>query len=253
MPRRDGLDPSIRAYVTSPRIASDYDRYFQNHPLLACDLDFVLEHVVPGARVLDCGAGTGRHALPLARRGCPVTAVDLSEPMIAELRRKVGPDHPFVRIVRADLRALPFGPAARFDAALLLFSTLGMIHPASARLALLRRLRELLDDRGIVLLHVHNNNYRYSPHRLGIRPIKTRLLRIAGRLEPGDHIVEGYRGEVDLRLHSFTLAEVRDLMRAAGLELIHEEGLNDDRDGPCPSPNIDEHANGFFFVAQRID
>lgn len=40
--------------------------------------------IAPGARVLDAGAGTGRHSLWLARQGCTVDAVDVS-PVACEL------------------------------------------------------------------------------------------------------------------------------------------------------------------------
>jgi SAM-dependent methyltransferase len=250
---RDDIDLSIRRYVDSPAIARDYDRYFAGHPLLAYDMEFVLEWVVPGATVLDCGAGTGRHVLPLARRGCRVVGVDLSTEMIRVMRRKLAPERFFARLVQADLLALPFRPDARFEAALLMFSTLGMIHPAANRLRLLQTLRAHLDDRGVVLLHVHNNNYRYSPHRVGLRPLKARIQRLAGRMEPGDHIIENYRGAVDLRLHSFALAELTALLRDAGLAPLHVEGLNDARNGPCPTDDIDRDANGFFVAARRTD
>jgi SAM-dependent methyltransferase len=46
----------------------------------------------PGA-ALEFGVGTGRIALPLARRGVPVHGIDLSEAMIARLRAKPGAEH----------------------------------------------------------------------------------------------------------------------------------------------------------------
>ncbi len=46
--------------------------------------------VVCGKSVLDLGCGTGRHSLWLAHSGADVTAVDFSEGMLAEARRKPG-------------------------------------------------------------------------------------------------------------------------------------------------------------------
>lgn len=66
-----------------------------------------------GLTILDLGCGTGRHALWLAAAGATVTAVDFSEGMLAEARRK--PGAAAVRFVAHDLaRPLPF-PAASFD------------------------------------------------------------------------------------------------------------------------------------------
>ena len=45
---------------------------------------------VRGLAVLDLGCGTGRHALWLAEAGATVTAVDFSEGMLSEARRKPG-------------------------------------------------------------------------------------------------------------------------------------------------------------------
>lgn len=43
---------------------------------------------VAGKKILDIGAGTGRLALELVRSGAKVTALDVSDEMLAELRRK---------------------------------------------------------------------------------------------------------------------------------------------------------------------
>src|SRR5437588_4055464 len=62
---------------------------------------------VRGLAVLDLGCGTGRHALWLAEAGARVTAVDFSDGMLAEARRKSGADR--VQFVVHDLhRPLPF-------------------------------------------------------------------------------------------------------------------------------------------------
>ena len=66
-----------------------------------------------GLRVLDLGCGTGRHALWLAEAGATVTAVDFSEGMLAEARRKPGADA--IRFLAHDLHTpLPF-PDTVFD------------------------------------------------------------------------------------------------------------------------------------------
>jgi len=57
----------------------------------------VIEHTVDflaefagGGRALEFGIGTGRIALPLARRGVPVHGIDMSKAMVARLRAKPG-------------------------------------------------------------------------------------------------------------------------------------------------------------------
>jgi SAM-dependent methyltransferase len=54
-------------------------------------VDFLADLAGSG-RALEFGIGTGRIALPLARRGVPVHGIDLSEAMVARLRAKPGGD-----------------------------------------------------------------------------------------------------------------------------------------------------------------
>jgi len=101
---RDGYD----------RWASVYDH--DGNPLPALEEPHVRSALgdVRGCRVLDLGCGTGRHTAWLAGAGAHVTAVDFSEKMLEQARRKVRGDD--VRFVVHDLHErLPFGDAS-FDA-----------------------------------------------------------------------------------------------------------------------------------------
>jgi ubiquinone/menaquinone biosynthesis C-methylase UbiE len=53
--------------------------------------------------VLELGCGTGRVSLPLARAGVNLVGIDRSAPMLARAKR-----HPKLRVIRGDIRALPF-------------------------------------------------------------------------------------------------------------------------------------------------
>jgi SAM-dependent methyltransferase len=72
------------------RWASDYDdRAGVVDPEPAVDF---LADLADGGRVLELAIGTGRIALPLARRGVVVEGVDASEAMLERLRAKPGAD-----------------------------------------------------------------------------------------------------------------------------------------------------------------
>lgn len=78
-------------------IRAGYDRWalvydHDANPLPALEEPFVLDAIgqVTGLTVLDLGCGTGRHSVRLAQAGANVTAVDFSEGMLAEARRKPG-------------------------------------------------------------------------------------------------------------------------------------------------------------------
>lgn len=63
--------------------------------------------------VLELGCGTGRVTVPLARAGIPLTGIDLSSPMLDRARtrlRRAGLMKR-ARLVRGDIRQLPFAPA----------------------------------------------------------------------------------------------------------------------------------------------
>jgi ubiquinone/menaquinone biosynthesis C-methylase UbiE len=101
-------------------IRSGYDRWAEvydhdSNPLIALEEPVVRQALgdVNGLAVLDLGCGTGRHALWLGAAGARVTAVDFSEGMLSEARRKPGASA--VSFLVHDLhRPLPF-EAAAFD------------------------------------------------------------------------------------------------------------------------------------------
>jgi len=51
-----------------------------------------LAELAAGGPALEFAIGTGRIGVPLARRGVPVTGIELSRPMVDQLRTKAGPD-----------------------------------------------------------------------------------------------------------------------------------------------------------------
>ena len=75
-------------------------------------------HLTTGARILDLGCGTGRHAVELARRGCRMVGVDLSRGMLRQAKAAAQQAHITVDWVQAD--ATLFAAPNQFDAAICL-------------------------------------------------------------------------------------------------------------------------------------
>jgi SAM-dependent methyltransferase len=69
------------------RVAERYDEDTADMPVEPV-LDFL--EPLAGDGALELAIGTGRIALPLAQRGARVSGIDLSEDMVAQLRRKPG-------------------------------------------------------------------------------------------------------------------------------------------------------------------
>ncbi len=121
-----------------------------------------------GERVLDLACGHGRHLAALRGRGLRLVGVDLDA---ASLRRA-----PRAALVRADFRALPFGPV--FDAAYAWYASLFLFDdPANERA--LAEAGRVLRPGGRLLVH-HAN-----PARLSREPLARaeRLLPGGGRVE----------------------------------------------------------------------
>lgn len=77
----------------------------------AVEVGLISDHA-RGEEILDVGAGTGRASLPLARRGCRVTAVDSAQAMLDIYRQEAGATP--VRLQVMDAVRLDF-PASSFD------------------------------------------------------------------------------------------------------------------------------------------
>ncbi len=76
------------------RVAATYDDPSDDmfDPALTDTVAGLLAGLAGRGRALELGIGTGRIALPLARRGVPVHGIDLSRAMVARLRAKAGGD-----------------------------------------------------------------------------------------------------------------------------------------------------------------
>ncbi|WP_405166160.1 class I SAM-dependent methyltransferase [Nocardia sp. NBC_01499] len=74
------------------RVAAQYDESYAElfEPDVVGPMVDLLVRLADGGRALELGIGTGRIALPLARRGVPVHGIDLSPAMVTRLRAKPG-------------------------------------------------------------------------------------------------------------------------------------------------------------------
>jgi len=90
----NAADPAIHpARDAFDRIATCYDDNFTDSLIGRLQREAVWRHLGgllrAGDRILDLGCGTGADAMLLARRGMEVEALDVSQQMIAEARRKI--------------------------------------------------------------------------------------------------------------------------------------------------------------------
>jgi SAM-dependent methyltransferase len=168
--------------------------------------------------VVELAAGTGRIAVPIARAGFDVIAVDRSEAMLGILRAKA----PELDCRLGDLLAP--GLEGRYDRVLIPFRSLLHLRDDDERLAALRAARELLSPEGYLAFDV------FSPTPEDIAATQgTWFHRESGARERADwHRADGTtRVEVELRgrrttlvLHPLPAARWLDLVERAALDTI---------------------------------
>lgn len=148
-----------------PAYAGFYDATYRGKDYEAeCDLleNIFQQHSAAAVRnVLDLGAGTGNHAIPLAERGYSVTAVDRSKDMLDVAKTKPGAAE--VKWIQADVREVEL--AAEFDAALMLFAVLGYQLTNQDVVAALRVARSHMNLGGLFVCDAW-----YGPGVLAMRP-----------------------------------------------------------------------------------
>ena len=97
-----------------PRAPSDYARSRAFSPEAERQIaDSLLALLPPASHVLDLGAGTGRLAHLLLAGGFGVTAFDLSRPMLEYLRAHRPSSQSLLRLLQADVTAVPLATGSQ--------------------------------------------------------------------------------------------------------------------------------------------
>jgi len=107
------MDPDWQKEFFSHEVVLDLWRKAVGPELTRADADFLEKMLGAEARLLDVPCGNGRHSIELARRGCRMTGVDLSEGFIAEARENARAAGVAAEFVLGDMRRLDF--SGEFD------------------------------------------------------------------------------------------------------------------------------------------
>jgi SAM-dependent methyltransferase len=111
-----------------------------------------------GEPVLEYGCGNGRITIPIARRGVPVTGVDISAPMLADLRARLRDEPASVRRLvtarRGDMRGLRLVTARRYRLVICPFNAFLHLYTRQDVERFLARAREHLAPRGELVFDV---------------------------------------------------------------------------------------------------
>lgn len=176
--------------------------------------------------MIDLGCGTGRVAVPLALAGHDVTGVDLSLPMLAVAASKASVGLR-VRWAVGNIAELSAFRDGVFDAAVCLFSTLGMVAGAvNRRRAVAEAFRVLRPD-GRYVVHAHLVGHHLATRagrRLWLRDRCARLLR---RRDAGDVAMPAGPGG-GWTMHLFTRRELVNLLTGVGFMIVEARTIGVD-------------------------
>jgi SAM-dependent methyltransferase len=121
-------------------------------------IDFLVEHAGRG-RALEFGIGTGRIALPLARRGVPVHGIDMSKAMVARLQEKRNGED--IGVTIGDFATTTV--EGSFSLAYLVFNTISNLTTQAAQVACFRNAAAHLEPGGCFVIEVGVPGLRLLP------------------------------------------------------------------------------------------
>jgi SAM-dependent methyltransferase len=123
----------VTNYFDEP-VAARYDQDTEEHfapEHLERESEFLAGLAAPGNRALEFAIGTGRIAVPLARRGVEVAGIELSEPMARRLRAK--PEGAAMDVVIGDMTTGRVDGS--FDLVYLVFNTINNVTTQEGQVA----------------------------------------------------------------------------------------------------------------------
>jgi len=120
----------------------------------------VLTDLAGDGRALEFASGTGRIALPLAARGVPVSGIDLSPDMTAQLRAKPGGHD--IDITIGDIASTRAEGA--FRVVYLVFNTIGNLTSQDAQVACFENAAAHLEPGGCFVIETGVPSLRGLPH-----------------------------------------------------------------------------------------
>ena len=201
-------------------------------------VDFLAARAGGGA-ALELAIGTGRVALPLAARGVPVAGIELSEPMVAALRRKPGGDGVPVTIGDMATARAP----GEYALVYLVYNTITNLLTQDEQVACFRNAARHLVPGGRFVIEVFVPDLRVLPpgetaraFHVGERHLGIDTFEVAAqRLTSHHYWIEDGRARTFHSPHRYVWPSELDLMaRLAGLELRerwadwHEAPFGDD-------------------------
>ncbi len=192
------------------------------------EVDFLADvlELTPGSKVLDVLAGYGRHALPLARRGYELTAVDISEEYCRELKQAARAEELSVTILQGDFDKITL-PERTYAAAYCLGNSFSFF-PREEMQHFLNKIADHLPTGGYFVAHTQMLAESVFPNfqERTWMPVGNDITYLAqNELDVAQGVIRAEltyaRGSErvtrSIEQYVFTLAEISAMMQEAGL------------------------------------
>lgn len=186
----------------------------------------VRQAFAPGQRVLDIGCGGGREAIPMARAGFRLVALDVSLAMVRAATARAATRGVSFKAVVASAAALPFRPGA-FDGVAMLGQVIAHIPGRSGRIGALRAAWQALRPGGTLVMTTHNRrcHWKFSLYFGWVNRWRRLMRRLGCDLELDDHDrwslrIGRSRASRPVFFHMYDLDEATADLREAGFEIL---------------------------------
>ncbi len=124
-------------------------------------INFVKGEIRPLGLVLDLGCGSGRHVIGFSRAGYGIVGIDFSLRLLQMAKRKAEETGLKSQLVRADMQYLPFRSNS-FAATVSLDTSFGYFPTEEDDLQSLREVSRAINEKGILVLDVFNQDWLVS-------------------------------------------------------------------------------------------
>ena len=170
---------------------------------------YIEQYLMPGAKILDVGAGAGEYSLYFARRGYQVSALELADNNIRAFRDKLRPEDK-IDLVQGNAVNLSRYADESFDA-VLLFGPLYHLHAEADRQKCIAEARRVCKKDGTLFFAFISNDMVILTE-FSYRP---------------DYFLNGDYDKQTFRLEDFpfvfhTVDKCREMLRAGGVKIVKE-------------------------------